>query len=295
MKTRSVSGLYKPLYDLFRLPWHVWIIIVLSGLGGYMGTLFYLWAISLMSDAGAAIIMEAWPLLAVLIAPVLLKNHAQKIRFLDLILIAVLVLGSFMICASDTGLSFEEFITNPLFMFTGRSFEEFSGMLCAFMAAFCYAWAGVSRPYFLAQLPQNYKDKYLTAHKQWYESLYAFWLTCLTAIPLSLFCAIWYENGVFIPPFNFAVTTLLGIFLTTMGCFYAYSLMLAKSSTINLLWYISPVLAATWLVVFGYSEVTPLLIAGAFLIILANLILILTDTDDAVAHIDEEHIERLDK
>lgn len=279
-KTRSLVVIYDTLKSLFSLPWHIWIVIVLSGLGGYMGTLFFLWAINLMSDAGAAIIMEAWPLLAVLIAPALIPNYEQNIRILDLLLMIILAIGLFMICAGDSGLTFEEFITNPFFMFQMNSYDELAGMICAFMSAFCYAWAGVSRPYFLAILPREYKIKFLSSQKPWYESLFAFWLTCLTAIPLSLIFALYYEGTIIVPADNIFIFALLGIFLTSMGCFYAYSLMMTKKSTINLLWYISPILAAAWLIIFGYSEVTPLLIAGGFLIILSNIILILTNKKD---------------
>ena len=287
IKTKSIKNIYQPLISLFKLPWETWSVIVLSGLGGYMGTLFFLWSINLMSDAGAAIIMEAWPLLAVLIAPVLIKDHAQKIKLLDVLLMIILFIGLLMICAGDSGLTFEQFVTNPLFMFSNKSLEEFSGILLAFLSAFCYAWAGVSRPYFLSLLTNNFRKKYLIDHGRWYESLFAFWLTCLTAIPLGLFFAVYFENDVFIPPYNSLISLGLGVFLTTMGCFYAYSLMLSKSSTINLLWYISPIVAAVWLVIFGYSEITSLLIAGGCLIIFANLVLILTTKDNSITKIEE--------
>jgi len=275
--TKRLDSLYKPLISLFKLPWETWSVIVLSGVGGYMGTLFFLWALGLMSDAGASIIMEAWPILAVLISPVLISTHRASIRLLDIALIILLFIGLSMIYASDTGITLDQFVKNPIFMFENGTFDDFLGIICAFMSAFCYAWAGVSRPYFLSLLSDRFNQTYLLKNGECYSSLFAFWLTCLTAMPLALISAWYFEDTVFSAMNNLYISIGLGVLLTSMGCFYAFSLMKATSSTINLLWYFAPVLATIWLVLFGYSQLTPLLILGGFLIILANLILILTN------------------
>lgn len=275
--TKRFDSLYKPLIALFKLPWETWSVILLSGIGGYMGTLFFLWALGLMSDAGASIIMEAWPILAVLISPALIATHRASIKILDIFLILILLTGLAMIYASDSGITFVQFIQNPIFMFNHGSFDDVLGIICAVMSAFCYAWAGVSRPYFLSLLSKDFNQTYLLKNGKWYSSLFAFWLTCLTAMPVALLSAWYFENTLLSAMNNLYISLGLGLLLTSMGCFYAYSLMKATSSTINLLWYFAPVLATIWLVLFGYSQLTPLLITGGVLIILANIILILTN------------------
>jgi drug/metabolite transporter (DMT)-like permease len=234
---RNMSAFIAPTKELFKLPWETWTVIILSGVAGYMGTLFFLWSLKYMSEAGAAIIMESWPILAVFIAPVLMRNHTNRIRLVDVFIIGLIIFGALMINGSDANMSVGQFIDNPFFMFQDRSFENYIGIFCAFMSAFCYAWAGSSRPYFSALLP--------------FESL-------------------------LISQSNIIISLSLGICLTIMGCMYAYSLMVSNTSMINLLWYIAPILATLWLVIFGYSQITPLFILGGGLIIGANLLLVLS-------------------
>jgi drug/metabolite transporter (DMT)-like permease len=65
--------------------------------------------------------------------------------------------------------------------------------------------------------------------------------------------------------------------LVSTSVFYAYGLLISQNANINLIWYFAPVLATVWLVVFGYSQMTPLLIIGGILIIFANIVLILSN------------------
>lgn len=259
---------------LFALPFETWIVIVLSGIGAYIGTLFFMFALGLMSKAGAAIIMESWPILAVFIAPVLIPKKWKKFQATDFVLMILLMLGLVMISAGEAGLSLSQFIQNPLFMVKGGGFNELYGVICALLCALCYAWAGVARPYFVSLLPDEYRTQYFGGLNTWKESLFAFWITAAAAIPLALVTVLLFGIDVS-PPVPVLLPTLgLGIALTTMGCTYALSLTLADTPNVNFLWYLSPLLAAIWLALFGYTQITLMLVAGGILIILANAVLI---------------------
>jgi drug/metabolite transporter (DMT)-like permease len=273
---RNMSAFIAPTKELFKLPWETWTVIILSGVAGYMGTLFFLWSLKYMSEAGAAIIMESWPILAVFIAPVLMRNHTNRIRLVDVFIIGLIIFGALMINGSDANMSVGQFIDNPFFMFQDRSFENYIGIFCAFMSAFCYAWAGSSRPYFSALLPFEYRKKHFSKGAPFFETLYSFWLTCLSAMPIAIVVNIFMDESLLISQSNIIISLSLGICLTIMGCMYAYSLMVSNTSMINLLWYIAPILATLWLVIFGYSQITPLFILGGGLIIGANLLLVLS-------------------
>ena len=274
----SPSKLKLSLSELFHMPVKSWLIILVSGVTAYLGTLFFLLSINLMSPAGAAIIMETWPILAIFVAPLLIEKKWVKFRLLDFALIFLMTLGLIMISAGETGLSLKQFMASPLFLFEGNSYEEMFGILCAFLSAFCYAWAGVSRPQFVNALPKSYRIKHFQGIETWKESLFAFWITAFAALPLALITSLIF--GLDLTPLADIATISLGLgfALTAMGCFYALSLTVSNTSSINLIWYISPILAALWLALFGYSEITEMLIAGGFLIIVANVVLIVTST-----------------
>lgn len=277
MIRRNARDLIGSTAELLQLPWHTWIVIALSGIAGYMGTLFFLWALLFMSEAGAAIIMESWPILAVFMAPALIKHHQNTIRFRDILLMLFILCGVLMISASEANMSFTQFFNNPFFMFEDRNYEEYIGIICAFLSALCYAWAGISRPYFSSLLPLEYRKKHFAKGAPFFETLYSFWLTCLSATPVAIIANLLMGDPIIAPLNNIGLSLLLGICLTVMGCMYAYSLMVSKTSMINLLWYIAPVLATLWLVLFGYSQVTLLLLCGGGIILVANGLLIITN------------------
>lgn len=261
--------------ELFQMPPSTWVIIVLSGIIAYVGTLFFLASLTLMSPAGAAIIMECWPILAIFVAPLLIEKNWKPFEPLDFVLICMLMLGLFIITAGSAGLNFETLLENPLFLFKGQSYESMFGILCAFLSAFCYAWAGVARPHFVNQLSNEYRVKYFGGAENWKESLFAFWITALTAIPLAFVTVLIFGMDI-VPAINIILPTIgLGLALTAMGCLYALSLTLSNTPNVNFIWYTSPVMAALWLALFGYSHITEMLILGGFFIIFANIILIL--------------------
>ena len=59
-----------------------------------------------------------------------------------------------------------------------------------------------------------------------------------------------------------------------MSSMYSYALLKSDSSNVAAIWYIGPALAASWLVFFGFSEATELLVIGAAFIIVSNLSII---------------------
>ena len=283
MCLKTPLSLIRALRTLFSMPFDTWFIIVLSGVTAYIGTLFFSIIAKPYVACGAAIIMECWPILAIFIAPVLIEKNWKPFETLDLVLIAFLMLGLFIISASDVGLSFEELLNNPLFLFTGKSYEELYGIICAVLSAFCYAWAGVARPYFVEKLPPEYRVKYFGKPRNWKESLFTFWITALTAIPLAVVTVAIFGFDLSPIPNIIIPTVGLGLALTAMGCLYALSLSLADTPNVNFLWYLSPLLAAIWLALFGYSQITPMLILGGLFIISANIILILKSRKPKVA------------
>jgi len=275
----SFTKFFSLLKTYFKLPWDIQIIPVLSGTGIFMGALFFIFALDMMSKAGATLIMECWPLMAILLARSLLTNKDwDDFRFLDIILILITLLGMALISASEANLTFEEFIASPQNIFIGKEIEELFGVLLAVLAALCFAWASIARSYFVTLLSDDMRIQYFGKKETIAESNFTYMMTYIFGIPSAIFCYFMFET----PHYQFSFESMLPVTLISSSLiitsvFYAYAILVARNANINLLWYIAPVLATIWLVIFGYSQVTPLLISGGFLIILANLILILTN------------------
>jgi drug/metabolite transporter (DMT)-like permease len=263
--------------SFWQLPWDLKIIPLLSGTGIFAGGLFFIFALDLMTKTGATLIMECWPLLAIIASRALLTDKTwESFTLIDLILMFMTFFGLALITASEAGLSIDEFFKNPIAVFSGKDNNELLGVLLAILSAVCFAWAGVSRSYFASKLPESFRLEYFGKNNSIAESNFTYMLTYIFGIPSALLCFYMfeYEAAVFTIK-NISVTFLVSISLVVSSVFYSYSLLIATNANINLLWYTAPLLATIWLIIFGYSFLTPLIIIGGTLIIFANLILIL--------------------
>jgi drug/metabolite transporter (DMT)-like permease len=287
---KSFSKIRDLMYLFFKLPFDTILIPILSGTGIFAGGLFFISSLSMMSKAGATLIMESWPLMAIVVARALLTHKKwQPFRPLDLILILIALLGMMFITSSEVGVSFDDFIDAPFAFFQNQNFEGIIGIILAVLSALCFAWAGVSRTYFASILPEKMRIHFFGQKDSLSEANFTYMLTYLFGIPSAIFCFFIFEGS----HFEFNIISLLpimllGCVLTITSMFYAYGLIIANNANVNLLWYIAPLLATVWLVIFGYSAITPLLIVGGFLIILSNIILIMTNREKASSQIDGE-------
>jgi drug/metabolite transporter (DMT)-like permease len=83
------------------------------------------------------------------------------------------------------------------------------------------------------------------------------------------------ETNYSVTYFSILPAMLNGVFLTLTSCLYSYALLKSDNPNINVLWYFAPLLAAVWLVVFGFSTATDMIVIGGGLIIVANVTLVL--------------------
>ena len=261
--------------DYKKLPFDIFIIPIISGIGIYLGGLFFLFALSLMSKAGAAIIMESWPIIAIVMAPIALNKNWQKLNVIDGILIFISLIGLLFITASEEKISLNDFMNNPLFLFSDQNFYGTLGIVMALLSALCFAASSIARSAFAHNLPTEFRIKHFKRTETVSESIFTYLLTYLCGLPLALFSLLLMEDTI---SFEISATLpilLIGLSLVITSSLYSYALLITDNSNINLIWYISPLLAAVWLTVFGFSQITPMLVIGGVLIISANVILIL--------------------
>lgn len=234
--------------------------------------------------------MESWPLIAMIIARALMtQKNWEPFKPLDFILMLIAIVGMVLITASEANITLETFLNNPLYFFSQQDFDGIIGIVLAVLSAVCFAWAGVSRAYFASILPEKMRVHFFSTTNSLSEANFVYMLTYLFGIPSAVLCYYLFDtSSVKISIASLPIITLLGLSLVLTSIFYGYGLIVAKNTNVNLLWYIAPLLAVLWLVIIGYSTITPLLIIGGFLIIVANVILILTSHDKTL-DIREKH------
>ena len=268
------SKIYMRTCDYTKLPFENVVVPALSGIGIYLGAVFFLFALSLMSKAGASIIMESWPILTILIAPIALDKKWDSLDIMDVFLIFLSLCGLLFITASEENISLEQFVQNPFFIFNTQDLWGYLGILMALLSAFCFAASSVARAYFAHTLPQDFRIKHFKKVNTIEEAAFTYLLTYLYGFPIALFCFLFLEDNIYFEIASIAPVIFIGFSLTITSALYTYALIVSDNSNINMLWYLSPLLAAIWLAVFGYSQITPMLILGGFFIISANIILI---------------------
>jgi len=272
-KTQEIFKYYS------KLPIEIKMIPFLSGTGILVGTLFFLSALSMMSKAGATLIMECWPIFAIIVARALLSHkNWQPLKLMDFILCLLALLGMLFITASESNITLEAFLKNPFIFFQTQSFDNAIGIILAVLSALCFAWGSVARSYFADKLPKDMRIKFFHKKNSLAEANFTYALTYIYGIPIAILCFYLFE----VENTSFDYVAVLPIFLLSISLvltsvFYAYGLLIATNANINLLWYIAPVLATIWLVFYGYSHLTPFIFIGGFLIILSNIILVLTN------------------
>lgn len=261
--------------DYWKLPFEIKIVPFLSGIGIYLGGIFFLFALSLMSKAGASLIMETWPILAIFIAPVVLYKKWNRFDPIDGLLILLSIAGLLCITAAEENITLDAFLKNPLFLFNGQDFYGHVGILMAFLSAICFAGSSIARSYFASVLPEDFRISHFGQINTLKESVFAYFLTYLYGLPLALLSFLIMEDQISFEFYTVAPVIFIGVSLVITSSFYSYALLITENSNINLIWYVSPLLAALWLALFGYSQITEMLILGGLLIIIANVILIL--------------------
>lgn len=281
---KSPSRTHGALKEFMALPLETRLIAVFSGISVYLGGLCFLFALSLMSKAGAAIIMEMWPILAIFIAPVLMTEKKWKsMGLLNAVLILLSLTGLLMITASESGMTFSRFLQNPFFMFVNQDAYAYIGIVVAFLAAFCFAFSGVSRSHFANKLPPDFRHRHFGKTETITESLYTYLLTYILGFPLALVLLLFLE-----PEAGASIASILpvafnGFVLVATSSLYSYAVLKADNANINLIWYFAPLLAAIWLSLFGLSRITEMLVIGGGLIVIANIVLILSSRKTAAA------------
>jgi len=211
----------------------------------------YYYAMTSSHKVEAAILLEFWPVLSMLFGVALLsRTHWDNVPAYAWLCAALAFAGSVILLLDRVG-GIQTWNLNhyTLFAFLGAVFYGLSGNLQAVLGA-------------RLELASEF-DK--TVIVRFFADFLSF-LLALAVIPF--FEVDWVWDG------GFLLSTLyLGVLIYTASAFFFnHSLRLASSPSINLLFYIAPVIGVVWLDLFDYGDITRFAVLGASLILISNVL-----------------------
>ena len=253
-----------------------WIFLSIIGVVSALYSFCFIIAVEMTSKVGAAIIIETWPIMAIFLAPLLITKNWGAVGFNDLLAAIIAMIGVILIMVGDIDVS-TWLENNENFQNT----EFVVGLLIAFMGSVFLALSVIFRAEVSNRLKLMFNDeddKYLS-----YGFIGEAICRVLTVIP-CLFLMMLFPEELNVTPTGLALSSFIGIFIFNIGSVaVTVALLLARSSSINMIYYISPILAVLWFYLLGVGSFTPSILLGGLLVIIANLLVLKKKKQQSVA------------
>jgi len=248
-----------------------WLYLLLIGIVSTLYNFCFVVAMDSTSKVGTAVIIEAWPLIAMFLAPLLITKTWKKVRFTDYIAGFIALIGVGLIMLGD-----QVDITMMLTDFHAYSqtedYDSIIGIIIALIGSFCLALSIVLSGQVSNKISEIVlqEDEYTTTCAYIGEAVRR-----IVALLPSLLLLFAFKDEWNISAEGFGLAVFAGIFIFNIGSMaVTLALLKSPSSTINMLYYISPILAIGWLYLIGQADLTVMIIFGGALVILANLLVL---------------------
>ncbi len=249
-----------------------WGVVMGVGLSSALCHVCFVYALGLTSKIGASIIYETWPILAMFMTASIINKEWDSLRLFHYVTAFIALIGIGMITISDQA-KFLEYILYPKDSFAGFDMMSVLGCIIAFIGAIMMAMSTLLR----ARISLYIGRKIIpdSAHSM-APHIVSEAVSRLATIPVLLFFfGVFPEENSF-DAMNITAMVIMGVVLFNMGtAAHSKALIFARSPTINLWWFMMPVLAVLWLEMAGFSNITPLIAGGMMLILGANILLAL--------------------
>lgn len=274
---RKKHGSATPWKDAFTLDRPTWKYAAVTGAAAAFNHACLMYAFVLTSEIGATIIYETWPIIAVWLTPILVAKGWREVRRMDYVFGALAVVGGVFIVGS---LNREALLGLDFAGLMAADTDRLTGYLLAFAGSI-----GVSISTTLRRnVSKAYREKYGE------DLLLGVYLssgvTRLISLPvLAVIFGFLYEPGVScltLPGAALAAVTGISVYLMGSVC-YARSILENPDPVIPIPDFIAPVMAITWLYLFGYDGIGDMVVIGALFVITANL-LVTVKAEDSIAY-----------
>ncbi|NCC21741.1 MAG: hypothetical protein EOM26_04665 [Alphaproteobacteria bacterium] len=257
-----------------------WLFVGIVGLCCAVTNIFFIFAASMMNRAGVVVIYDTWPIIAMLLTPVVIQKSWFRIKKRHLFMSLPMLAGIGLIAWGDqtTGLpgsaeSMSGYNTNIV---------AYAGILLALMGSATLALFNVMRIQVSNYLEQTMP---LVQGRPVLLAIVSETVCRSAAIPFAmLFLVLFPEprSDTVIEGVGWAFALGAGVLFLGNSA-YVLAMLRATSPSMHLLWYLVPVFAVFWLWACGLGTITLPVIAGAAIVILSNVYLELNRRKDDFA------------
>jgi len=268
---------WKNLITMTRsLNWDQWMYLSLIGLVSTLYNFCFVLSMSMTSKMGAAIVIESWPLFAMFLAPLLVTKNWTELSLTDYLKGIMAMAGVFMIMLGDkngVSLIFTDFQT----FIDSQDFIAILGILVALVGSVSLALSIVLS----AEISNRVSKIALQQSEPGLDCAFiGEVIRRVIALPPTLFLLFMFFDDLSVTWEGLAYSAFSGVFIFCVGSMLlTMALLKSSSSTINMLCYLSPVLAVVWLYLLGMGELTPMIIIGGALVVSSNLLVIEKNTN----------------
>lgn len=248
------------LPKVMSLPRMVKFEIIIGCLTILLSIACLLTAFFYMSKAGATIVYEVWPIVAMYATPLLIKKGWDKISARDMFF-SVLAFGGVGF------IYYPEIVSEGGFFLEGFNIRDLYIMLLPFLGGVFMAISSVLK----ARISHNLECEGNPLASVLFVKMLFSMVVAVLCVPFLLF---WPDA-----PSQYTMMTILGMLFTgvmtwTFGdVAYTLAVLKANKSSIMVLWFLVPVLSVVWLWMAGESVITAYVVLGAIIIISSNLLM----------------------
>lgn len=242
---------------------HAYSMILLSGFAGVLSHVFFYIALNLSHKGGVSLIYDAWPIIAVIAAPFLMKRQWKEVSLKEFLVTFIALIGVGFIIFADENISFNLPVTE---FSKSVNYTALGGYILAFAGGYMVAMVGISQGVIAEYFKDLNDDFGATLIAQ------AWGRTLSVIIGTILYTTMAEPHSGLDIHWGAVIFIGLGVFIFG-GTLFTYTLLKASSPTISIAYYFVPVLAVIWLWVTGQTNVNAGLFIGGALIVGANIYL----------------------
>lgn len=243
--------------------------LILVGLCFILNNLCFIFALTLMDKAGATIIYEAWPIAALLLSPLIVKKQWQDLRYSDLSYAVISFIGLICIVLADQGVTLDR-LDRVFTLMQEVDFKSLIGALAAYIGAISLALATLIP----AEVSNIINKRVPEIHNTLASATAAEMICRIAALPFTFALFFILEDDFTLTQNAVISASLIGVVVIALSSVtYTVAFLRALYPNFHVYWFLLPVLSVLWLEAFGFSEITPLMLIGALMIILSNIVM----------------------
>ncbi len=247
-----------------KLSKQTWLFVIGSGITHIACNGLFFLALSMSHKAGVSLIYESWPIIAVIMTPLILKKQWKQVGLNEFIVSLIALIGVAIVILSDEQINFSAFLKKDYS--EEHNYLNLFGYVIAFIGGYACALNAITKGRVAEDFRNLNHDKGAIILSEFYSRSSALLMLIIT-FPL-------YANFVDISSINWLASFYIGFIVLIMGgAFYTYSIINTNQPTIHILNYLVPLLAVIALWLAGESTLTTGLFIGGGIIIACNLYL----------------------